>query len=180
MLAFSVRGGAQGMYLGGGVVNGSATWKFNVSAPVGTIVDYWVFDVPPAPPVGPGYGLEVYDAVGALCYSIQNKPLRIRDVIHDGSSGDVYYDAGRTYAAILGTFGNNMSWTDGLAPSAHELPAPDCYGRVWSSYSFGVSGNHVQISQINHSGDQYGTFDPDFNAAYESPPNIIIADVTNL
>lgn len=66
----------------------------------GSPVDVYIFDLPP-PPSG-NVGMEVYDAAGSLTFSVQNKPLRTRDLFTGNiviPSEDRVLDSGRIYAA---------------------------------------------------------------------------------
>lgn len=86
-------------------------WHYTMDTSVNTAVPYYIFGTPPAP--SGNFGLELYDAAGVLAFSVQNKPLRLRDVLVGttglaaGVGNDRVYDAGRVYAGAVGRWSSN-------------------------------------------------------------------------
>jgi hypothetical protein len=74
--------------------------------PVGTDVTCWLFGSPPAGTEL--YGLQLFNASGALTFHSQYKPLRIRaaetGAVPMNTTRDVIYDAGRTYGIVFPNF----------------------------------------------------------------------------
>ena len=131
---------------------------------VGASVPYWIFDTPPA--ASGNVGLEIYDSTGALNFSIQNKPLRIADVIGGNFSGlitpqSLTYTTGRTYAAICGR------WTSYQLYRA--LPdRTDSWGLGVRGITDGIERSRMKYEEV--SGNNAGTIN--------QQQQIIIADVT--
>lgn len=137
------------------------TWVFISDLPVGSSVPYWIFDKPPA--ASGNVGIEVYeDVTGKLMFSLQNKPLRITDVITGTMAAgivtnDHVYESGHTYAALLcrwtrrGFYRALPNETDnrGLAARAltngvtrgsvhYETVTGDDSGTTWAQMQLGI------------------------------------------
>lgn len=131
---------------------------------VGTAIPYWVFDTPPA--VGAGLrGLEIYDSTGALNFSIQNKPLKIANVIGGNFTGigttNYTFITGHTYAAILG------KWTTYQTYRALGNRT-DGFGRSIAGITNGIATSRLKFEET--SGNNAETIN--------QSQQIVIADVT--
>lgn len=118
---------------------------FISNLPVGSPVPYWIFDTPPAPSAG-FKGLEIYDAAGELNFSLQNKPLKIVDVIGGNFSGlltpvSSTYTAGKTYAFICGRWTSYQTY--------RALPdQTDSFGLGLRGITNGIERSRMKYEQV--------------------------------
>lgn len=147
-------------------VGNTWTWTYIVDGAVGTDVDYYIFDQPPASI--PAAGLEVYNAAGALTFASYAKPLRIYSVEYDTIVGLGYanswsYIAGRKYAPIIGRFATAK--VVGLGSGGFGTQAMHAYGVMLRG---GITS--ILAYGFNHSTGINGTYtsaDEEFEGDYQ-------------
>lgn len=145
-------------------------WDLNFSAngDVGSLIEWWLFDVLGNDEASPG-GLLIYNAQSQLVYDLLKKPLRIVDVVPPVNGFSKTYPAGRKYAAVYGGGGGSRSFAGTQIPGQPETPA----GYAWFVGGCRVSGTTVSSSFYQATGGQGASFNADY------PDYAIVADVSN-
>lgn len=149
---------------------GGGQWElqFYINGPVGTPLDWWVFDTL-GNDEGSSSGLQVFNAAGQLQYDALRKPLRIVGVQNNGLAGTTTYPEGRAYAALMSGGGGSRAIPGTQIPGQPATPA----GFVVLAGGSRVSGNSVVIGSYQMFG---GTGDSFNNLP---PVQAIVADVTD-
>ncbi|HYG07642.1 MAG TPA: hypothetical protein VD865_14720 [Stenotrophomonas sp.] len=86
--------------------------SFIVMGPLGTVIDYYVFDVL-GTDEGSNFGIKVWNAAGQLQFDAGKKPMRVVDYFADQETGPRTYPSGRTYAVALAGGGGSNSLSGG-------------------------------------------------------------------
>lgn len=137
----------------------NARWGFVLScgAAVGSQVPYYIFDVPYDS--NPGFGLQIFDAVGRKTFDILQKYLRVIDMFSSAARPQTLttYDTSRAYAVI--------HMVNGWSIDYHA-------GNTMMKMS-SVSGGVVKTQGVAVDGNQ------GLNVTYEQQSTVLVVDVTN-
>lgn len=104
--------------------NGNVTFTGLSAGGAGTVLEYFLFDIPPAYAV-PSSGLVIWNGSGEVIFRSDMRPLRIIDVVNGGGPVTRYYDGSRAYAVIEGDQGRGLQ-------AAGRYPYPRSLGRTYS------------------------------------------------
>lgn len=91
---------------------GSYELRFVVNGPIGTAIEYYVFDTLHNEEAS-NYGLKVWNASGTLIFDAARKPMRVIDYLLTINAGTSTYPEGRVYAVAISGGSGQQSFSGG-------------------------------------------------------------------
>lgn len=180
LIAFMAPGSGMAFIMRSTPSAGSTTWTFDFggNSTAGTLMPYWIFDVP-SQPLTSSSGFATWDSTGNLIFSTDFAPMRLVDLINISDmggfgvafSGNKTYTAGRQYATVYCRYTGATKWqlSGGIGT----------YAMSGYSMTAGAISGGIAFRSWQHSKGQTTT-NPDYSQETTCNGTIMVVDVTGL